>query len=55
MPNGENFNITPNDAFKEKNHHTIYDINYEEHQIKILKYEYYKRKTNFKKGQNQDI
>jgi hypothetical protein len=29
MPNNAIKNITPNDAFKEKNHRTIYDINYE--------------------------
>jgi hypothetical protein len=29
MPNSAINNITPNDAFKEKNHRTIYDINYE--------------------------
>jgi hypothetical protein len=29
MPNSAIKNITPNDAFKEKNHRTIYDINYE--------------------------
>jgi hypothetical protein len=29
MPNRAINNITPNDAFKEKNHRTIYDINYE--------------------------
>jgi hypothetical protein len=29
MPNSAINDITPNDAFKEKNHRTIYDINYE--------------------------
>jgi hypothetical protein len=29
MPNSAINNIAPNDAFKEKNHRTIYDINYE--------------------------
>ena len=29
MPKNAIKNITPNDAFKEKNHRTIYDINYE--------------------------
>ncbi len=29
MPNSAIKNITPHDAFKEKNHRTIYDINYE--------------------------
>jgi hypothetical protein len=29
MPNNAIQNITPNDAFKEKNHRKIYDINYE--------------------------
>ena len=29
MPYSSINNITPNNAFKEKNHRTIYDINYE--------------------------
>jgi hypothetical protein len=29
MPNSAIHNITPNNAFKEKNHRTMYDINYE--------------------------
>ncbi len=36
MPNNAIKNITPNDAFKEKNHRTIYDINYEKSLKKIL-------------------
>ncbi len=35
MPNSAIKNITPKDAFKEKNHRTIYDINYEKTKKKI--------------------